>query len=232
MTRKDVNFASLWEGHPAWEMLTPGERTYIESESEVVDYAKKEQVFQSGTFPEYLMILLTGKVREYIGTPNKKPQIVRMIAPGEFFSYLPILSHTIYHSSAAAIEPSCICKVRREALMRVLNQNNQICMYFLSRMSGMLETARYRQLVLTQKHVRGRVADALLTLKARFGTESDGKTLNVVMSREDISNISSMTTANAIRTIRQLTKEGVISTHGKRILIEDEAALIHITETD
>lgn len=232
MTRKNVNFASLWDGHPAWEMLTPGERAYIESESEVVDYAKKEKVFQAGDFPECLMILLTGKVREYIGSANQKPQIVRLVAPGEFFSYLPILSHSMYSTSATAIEPSCICKVRREALMRVLNQNNQICMYFLARMSSMLEIARYRQVVLTQKHVRGRMADALLTLKARFGTESDGKTLGVILSREDISNISSMTTANAIRTIRQLTKEGVIATHGKRIIIEDEVALIHIAETD
>ena len=99
-------------------------------------------------------------------------------------------------------------------------------------MSQSLETAMYRQVVLTQKHVRGRMADALLTLKARFGTESDGKTLNVIVSREDISNISSMTTANAIRTIRQLTKEGVIETHGKRIVISNEEALIHIAETD
>lgn len=232
MTRTDINFASLWDGHPAWEMLTPGEKAYIESESEVVDYAKKEMVYQSGTFPECLMILLSGKVRVYIDGVNQRPQIVRLVAPGDFFSYQPILSHNMYSSSAATLEPSRICKVRREALMRVLNQNNQICMYFLSRMSQLLETATSRQVILTQKNVRGRMADALLTLKARFGTESDGKTLSVILSREDISHISSMTTANAIRTIRQLTKEGVIATHGKHIIIVKEDELIHIAETD
>jgi CRP-like cAMP-binding protein len=74
---------------------------------------------------------------------------------------------------------------------------------------------------LTQKHIRGRLAESLLVLKETYGTENDGKTIRISLSREDIANLSNMTTSNAIRTLSSMATEDIIEMEGRRIRIKD-----------
>jgi CRP-like cAMP-binding protein len=50
------------------------------------------------------------------------------------------------------------------------------------------------------------------------------------MSREDIANLSNMTTSNAIRTLSNLASEDIIEIAGRRISIIDASQLEHISE--
>jgi CRP-like cAMP-binding protein len=86
-----------------------------------------------------------------------------------------------------------------------------------------------RTVSLTQKHVRGRLAEALLLLKESYGVEEDGHTLNIYLTREDIANLSNMTTSNAIRTLSTFTEEDLISTDGRKIRILKEEELRKIS---
>jgi CRP-like cAMP-binding protein len=72
---------------------------------------------------------------------------------------------------------------------------------------------------LTQKHVRGRLAESILLLRETYGTEADGKTLRVLLSREDMAHLSSMTTSNAIRTLSVLVSENILDIEGRKIVI-------------
>ena len=87
-----------------------------------------------------------------------------------------------------------------------------------------------RTVSLTQKHIRGRLAESLLILRDTYGYEADGKTIRASMSREDIANLSNMTTSNAIRTLSNLASEGTIEITGRRISIIDGNQLERISE--
>jgi CRP-like cAMP-binding protein len=82
---------------------------------------------------------------------------------------------------------------------------------------------------LTQKHIRGRLAESLLLLLKNYGFEEDGQTLAMLLPREDLANMSNMTTSNAIRTLSQFAQEGLIELDGKRIKITDEKGLEKIS---
>ena len=82
---------------------------------------------------------------------------------------------------------------------------------------------------LTQKHIRGRLAETLLTLKKTYGLEGDGITIAMYMAREDLANMSNMTTSNAIRTLSQFAAEGLIGLDGRRIRLLDETELMRIS---
>ena len=82
---------------------------------------------------------------------------------------------------------------------------------------------------LTQKHIRGRLAETLITLKKTYGLEGDGVTIAMYMAREDLANMSNMTTSNAIRTLSQFASEGLISLDGRRIRLLDEEELTRIS---
>jgi CRP-like cAMP-binding protein len=49
------------------------------------------------------------------------------------------------------------------------------------------------------------------------------------LPREELANMSNMTTSNAIRTLSQFAQEGVLSLNGRHIKILDEKELEHIS---
>ena len=81
-----------------------------------------------------------------------------------------------------------------------------------------------------QKHIRGRLAEALLFLKECYGLEEDGYTLSIYMSREDLANLSNMTTSNAIRTLSAFAAEKLIVIDGRKIKIIQEKELERISK--
>jgi CRP-like cAMP-binding protein len=78
---------------------------------------------------------------------------------------------------------------------------------------------------LTQKHIRGRLAESLLRMKDKYGVEDDGQTLAVYLSRDDLAHMSNMTTSNAIRTLSAFAQEGLIVIEGRKIKIADTDGL-------
>lgn len=69
----------------------------------------------------------------------------------------------------------------------------------------------------------------MLVLKETYGYENDDRTLKVYLTREDIANLSNMTTANAIRTLSNFATEGIVELDGKKIRIMNKKALEKIS---
>ena len=78
--------------------------------------------------------------------------------------------------------------------MTLVTQNNDLAMFFIRQLSIDLGIADERTVNLTQKHIRGRLAESLIFLKESYGLEEDGSTLSIYLSREDLANLSNMTT--------------------------------------
>ena len=70
----------------------------------------------------------------------------------------------------------------------------------------------------------------MLFLKDSYGVESDGETISIFLSREDLANLSNMTTSNAIRTLSTFVAENLISLDGRKIKIIDEEQLRKISK--
>ena len=96
--------------------------------------------------------------------------------------------------------------------------------------SGYLGISDERTVNLTQKHIRGRLAESLIFLKESYGLEEDGSTLSIYLSREDLANLSNMTTSNAIRTLSQFATERLITIDGRKIKIIEEEKLKKISK--
>ena len=57
-------------------------------------------------------------------------------------------------------------------------------------------------------------------LKDTYGVEEDESTLSIYLSREDLANLSNMTTSNAIRTLSNFaTEKGFVSREKNRRLL-------------
>ena len=111
-----------------------------------------------------------------------------------------------------------------------ITSNNDVAWFFIHELSRNLGHSDSRIVNLTQKHIRGRLAEALLALRDSYGYEDDGMTLKIYLSREDLANLSNMTTSNAIRTLSGFVTEKLVVVDGRSIRILQEQALRKISK--
>lgn len=213
-----------------WAPLTSEQREFLSSNFTLQNYKKNETIYCEGESATHLMCLLTGKVKVFKDGVGGRSQIIRMIKPVEYFGYRAYFAKEEYVTAAAAVEPSVICMVPMSAIVTLVKQNNEIAMFFIRQLSIDLGVADERTVSLTQKHIRGRLAESLLFLKESYGLEEDGSTLSIYLSREDLANLSNMTTSNAIRTLSNFSNERLITIDGRKIKIIDEDKLKKISK--
>ncbi len=213
-----------------WEILSDSERE-IFREKAVIHYFKRNQmIYCEGERPTDLMCLLKGKVKiskEGVGGRN---QIIRMIRPVQYFGYRAYFAGEDYLTGASAFESSAVCFVPMKVVVALLHQNNALAYFFIRHLSIDLGIADERTVSLTQKHIRGRLAESLVFLLDSYGLEEDGATINIYLSREDLANLSNMTASNAIRTLSNFVMERIITLDGKKIKIIDEERLRKVSK--
>ncbi|MBR2862510.1 MAG: winged helix-turn-helix domain-containing protein, partial [Bacteroidaceae bacterium] len=132
-------------------------------------------------------------------------------------------------TAAAAFEPSVICSIPMATVKRALEHNNALSMFFVRELAVDLGISDRRTVGLTQKHIRGRLAEAILFLKETYGVDEEDQTMAIKLSREDLANLSNMTTSNAIRTLSAFASEGLLDIMGRKIRIVDEERLRRIS---
>ena len=213
-----------------WQPLNEEQREYLANHFTLQNYKKNEIRHCEGETPTHLMCLLSGKVKVYKDGVGGRSQIIRMIKPVEYFGYRAYFSGQDYVTAAAAFEPSTICLIPMTAIVTLLKQNNELALFFIKLLSNDLGMADERTVSLTQKHIRGRLAESLIFLKESYGLEEDGSTLSIYLSREDLANLSNMTTSNAIRTLSQFATEHLIAIDGRKIKIIEEDKLKKISK--
>lgn len=213
-----------------WQPLNEEQREYLANHFTLQNYKKNEIIHCEGETPTHLMCLLSGKVKVYKDGVGGRSQIIRMIKPVEYFGYRAYFSGQDYVTAAAAFEPSTICLIPMTAIVTLLKQNNELALFFIKLLSNDLGMADERTVSLTQKHIRGRLAESLIFLKESYGLEEDGSTLSIYLSREDLANLSNMTTSNAIRTLSQFAAEHLIAIDGRKIKLIDEDKLKKISK--
>ena len=84
-----------------------------------------------------------------------------------------------------------------------------------------LNKVETRMINLTQKHLRARLADALLLVEDIYGTAKDGE-LNAVLKRADLAALANMTPANAIRVLSAFAKEHIIEINRRKIFVKNK----------
>jgi CRP-like cAMP-binding protein len=120
-----------------------------------------------------------------------------------------------------AIEDSEVMSLDRETLFSLLRANSELCILFIQSLAAELGFSYFRTVTLTQKQIPGRLAETLLFLRDTYGFENDGVSLKVCLSREDIANLSNMSTSNAIRTLSSFAAKKLIGIEGKKIKLLD-----------
>ena len=213
-----------------WSILSPEEKRLITDNLTLHTFKKNQLIYAEGEQPEHLWCLFKGKVKKTKKGVGDRVQILRLIRPVQYFGYRAYFAKEKYNSSAAAFEPSTVGTLPMTLVEELINGNTRLAWFFIHELSRNLGGSDTKIVNLTQKHIRGRLAEALMVLRDHYGFEEDGMTLRIYMAREDLANLSNMTTSNAIRTLTAFGNEKLIIVDGRRIRIINEAQLRKISK--
>ena len=221
----------LSEGlYEIWALLTSEEKRKIADNFTIHNFKRNQIIYAEGDEPEYLWCLLTGKVKKFKDGIGGRQQILRVYRPIQYIGYRAYFAKERYVTSISAFEPSTLCAIPMSLVEELINSNRALAWFFIHELSKHLGGSDTKIVNLTQKHIRGRLAEALLLLADNYGYEEDGQTIKIYMAREDIANLSNMTTSNAIRTLSTFVTEKLITVDGRRIKIINEPMLRKISK--
>lgn len=213
-----------------WTILNNDERRLIVENFNVQNYKKNQIIYTQGEEAEQLFCLLKGKVKIYKDGIGGRQQIIRLMRPVQYFGYRAYFADEPHMSSACAFEASTLGSLPMTLVREMVMNNINLAYFFIKELSLNLGGSDTRIVNLTQKHIRGRLAEALIVLRDNYGYEDDNATIKIYMSREDLANLSNMTTSNAIRTLSTFVNEKIVLVDGRRIKIINEPMLRKISK--
>ncbi len=204
--------------------LTKEELVRISSCKTSKTIKKGEVIFEEGEMLNGVYCVKDGICKLSKLSENGKDQIVKMVVKGQLLGQRSLISDESSNLQATALNDMEVCFIPKSEIIKDLQNNSKFSFDVLKEMAHDLKEADDVIVNMAQKHVRQRLAETLVYIHDTFGNNPDG-TLSILLSREDFANIVGTATESAIRVLSQFKKDGLISSVGKQIKIENLAGL-------
>lgn len=190
---------------------------------------KGEAIFKEGDRLSGVFCVRNGVSKLSKMSDNGRDQIVKLAKKGEVLGQRSVITAETANLSATALEDMEVCFIPKNHIEEPLQTNPIFTNAVLKHMAQDLKYADDFIVNMAQKNVRQRLAEVLMYLEDNFGLDNEGY-LYLQLSRADIADVVGTATELLIRTLTKFKKEGLISTSGKRIKIEDKKTLYNLVE--
>jgi CRP/FNR family transcriptional regulator, cyclic AMP receptor protein len=199
----------LFEGLDDPELSALAERTTPRS------FPKNAIVVNEGDLSDSLYLILTGKVKVYLGDESGKELILDVKGPGQYFGEM-VLDEKPRSATVMTLEPSQFATLARAEFIAVLLKHPKISLQVIRNLiriaRGLNENVRSLALL----DVYGRVARVLMEL----AVERDGKlVIPEKLTQKDLANRVGASREMINRILRDLSDGGYVSVDSGRITI-------------
>lgn len=193
-----------------------------------LQYKKGEVIFKEGDPVAGIYFVYSGKVKVHKKWGSEKELIIRFAGKGDIFGHRGLGHETQYPVSATALEPVTVCFINLDFFQATLKVNYAFIYRLLLFFADELQESEKKMRNLAHMQVKGRIAQALLVLKDKFGLTREG-TIDITLSRQDLASFAGTTYETVFRIINEFARDQVISVDGKKISIADAGRLMDYT---
>jgi CRP-like cAMP-binding protein len=201
----------------------------VAANRENISIKKGQQLFKEGDPVTGIYFMYSGAVKVHKRWGSEKELILRFAKQGDIVGHMGLAKDTVYPVSATAVEAGTVCYVAIDFFESTLSINHKLSRQLISVLANDLQESEKRMRNLAHMPVKGRVAQALLTLKAQFGTTPEGY-INIELTRQDLSSFTGAAYESLFRVMNELVEDGLITAKGKNILIANEQVLLSLVQ--
>ncbi|MEN9697273.1 MAG: hypothetical protein RLZ56_694 [Bacteroidota bacterium] len=194
---------------------------------DIVAFKKKQNIYTEGQHPNKLYYIESGKVKIFKTSDTGKELITGLLSAGDFFGHIPLIENAVYDEFAETLEESSIRVIPRKEFEHLLTTNQEIALKVIKLLANNIAEKEQQLVALAYHSLRKRVADALLTLKKKYASETEER-FSMSISREDLANIAGTATESLIRTLSDFKTEKLIEIKDGKITILEERKLLNL----
>lgn len=190
----------------------------IDAHRQTFHVNKGELLFIEGNQVTGIYFIYTGTFKVHKKWADDKELIVRLAKGGAILGHRGLGNDIYYPASATALEPSNVCFIDLDFFHATLKVNYEFLYQLMMFFAGELKESEKKMRNLAHMSVKGRIANALLSLKDRFGVTEKGG-LDITLSRQDLASYTGTTYETVFRIMNEMVQEGSIVLSGKDIQI-------------
>jgi CRP/FNR family transcriptional regulator len=201
----------------------------VQAQRKNLHFKKGELIFQEGEEVKGIYFVYSGTVKVHKKWGTEKELIIRFAQKGDIFGHRGLGHEPHYPISATAIESVSVCYVDLEFFQTSLKVNQEFMFGLLLFFADELRESERKMRNLAHMQVKGRVAQALLSLEEKFGRSPEGH-IGITLSRQDLASLVGATYETVFRIINELAQEELIELDAKNITIIDAVKLNDYTK--
>ena len=196
----------------------------IAAHRQVLHFQKGQPILSEGQEARGLYFIYSGSVKVHQSWGPGNEFILRFAVAGDVLGHRAQGSGPASPISATALEPTTVCHITNEFLASTIEANPSFVHMMLLLYAAELQKAEKRMQNLATMPVKNRVAEALFVIRNALGTDGKGY-FRIPVTRIDIAGYAGTTYEAVFRLLTAWSREGLISTAGKRIRLDDEKNL-------
>jgi CRP-like cAMP-binding protein len=193
-------------------------------------YEKGQRILMEGIDSGGIYFINSGKIKIYKTDKNDKDLIIRFAKAGEVIGFSNVDKGKGHATSAMALDDTLVCYLDNKMFMNVIREYPDIALNLLKYYNELLNQSELQSLKLARMNVTEKVADALYLIYKTYGTNGNNRTLNLLISRQDMADIAGTTKEQISKTLSEFKAKGMINAKGKKIDILDIDALTELAE--
>jgi CRP/FNR family transcriptional regulator len=167
-----------------------------------------------------------GLAKLYLEGVEQRNAILRLVKPTNFIGGPGIYLDLMHHYSVTALVESSVCFIDIHVFKKIIKQNILFAGEFMKDFSRNTLSVYNRLISLTQKQMPGRMSDTLLYL---FDDIFESNRFPMLVSKQDLADLSAMSKDSAVKVLREFQKEGLIRITDHEMEILDAGALKKIS---
>lgn len=209
----NFNSDSILEGLPESDLalLNSNMVTHI--------YKKGEILFREGSYPTGIYYITKGKVKKYKTDKEGREQIFYVCRKGEVLGYHALISEEKYTDTAATLEESIVAFIPKDDFLKAVQLSTVLSNRLLKVLSHEFGVLVNSLAIFAQRSVRERLALSLIILRDKYKKEQQDKPVELDLSRDDLAKFVGTARETLVRLLHDFKKDGLIETHGRKIIL-------------
>jgi len=192
-----------------------------------------EFFFFQGDPATYFYVLIEGRAK-LLQTNTAGQQVnLRTITQWQMFGALgAVRDNAMYPATAQALEPSTALAIESSFLHEMMQTRPYLNFGLMQLMTGYIMEMQERYRELATERVERRIALTILRLAAQVGkrAESDGMTVELSLTRQDVAEASGTTIFTVSRVLADWERRGLVEAGRERVVIRNPHGLVQISE--
>lgn len=185
----------------------------VHSQTTVREYRNRQAIFSQGDKADAMFYIENGIVKLTVESKSGKKAVIAILRRGEFFGEGCLASRSLRMSTATAIQPSTIARLKRATVGHILHKEPAFAKLFISYLLsriGRVEEELVSQIFSSSEK---RLARTLLLL-AGFGAQASPAPIFLKVSQETLAEMVGTTRSRVSFFMNEFRRRGFIDYNG------------------